>query len=53
MKIYFYTLSNPNTPDEIRYVGKTTQKLSKRLGQHINAAKRAKQGKESSNHNTN
>lgn len=53
MITYFYTLSDPNNSNEIRYIGKTTQKLSRRLDQHISSAKRAKQGKGSNNHNTN
>lgn len=53
MKTYFYTLSNPNDPNIIKYIGKTTQKLARRLDQHISTAKRAKEGKTTSNYNTN
>ncbi len=53
MEIKFYTLSDPRTPDLIRYIGKTSQKLERRLDQHISATKRANVGKGSKNHNTN
>lgn len=53
MEIKFYTLSDPRTPDNIRYLGKTNQKLARRLDQHISATKRANNGKGSKNHNTN
>lgn len=53
MTIYFYTLSDPRTPDVIRYIGKTTQKLQRRLDQHVSASKRAKQTNQKSNYNIN
>jgi uncharacterized protein YdaL len=53
MEIKFYTLSDPRTPDNIRYLGKTNQKLTRRLDQHISTTKRANDGKESKNHNIN
>lgn len=53
MEIKFYTLSDPRTPDNIRYLGKTNQKLARRLDQHISATKRANDGKGSKNHNIN
>ena len=40
MEIKIYTLSS--TRDNIRYVGKTKQKLSRRLSQHILDAKKYK-----------
>ena len=52
MEIRFYTLSDPRTPDIIRYVGKTKDQLARRLSGHISAAKRADLGKGSKNHNT-
>jgi|SRR5579872_1199029 len=30
-----YTLTDPRTPEDIRYVGKTVQPLSKRLAKHL------------------
>lgn len=53
MEIKFYTLCDPRTPNTIKYLGKTNQKLARRLDQHVSTAKRAAAGKESSNHNTN
>lgn len=54
MEVKFYTLSDPRTPDIIRYVGKTKQKkLSTRYNQHICDAKKAKQKLIKSNHNYN
>ena len=53
MKIKFYTLSDPRNPNIIKYIGKTSQKLARRLDQHISTAKRSSCGKESRNHNTN
>lgn len=53
MEIKFYTLSDPRTPEIIKYLGKTNQKLARRLDQHISTSKRANLGKESKNHNTN
>lgn len=53
MIIRFYTLSDPRTPDEIRYVGKTKTALNRRLSGHISGTKRAFQGKATRNHNTN
>jgi len=37
--IRIYTLSHPLT-NEIRYVGKTKKILSKRLGEHVSAARK-------------
>lgn len=53
MEIKFYTLSDPRTPEIIKYLGKTNQKLARRLDQHVSTSKRANLGKESKNHNTN
>ena len=53
MEIKFYTLSDPRTPDDIRYLGKTNQKLARRLDQHVSSTKRANNGNGSRNHNTN
>ncbi|MGV8961919.1 MAG: hypothetical protein ACOH2V_00880 [Candidatus Saccharimonadaceae bacterium] len=53
MEIRFYTLSDPRTPDIIRYLGKTNQKLARRLDQHVSTSKRARDGKTSKNYNTN
>lgn len=53
MEIKFYTLSDPRTPNDIRYLGKTSQKLARRLDQHVSATKRANNGNGSRNHNTN
>lgn len=55
MKIVkFYTLSDPRTPDIIRYLGKTSQeKIQRRLDQHVCDAKRAQKRKIKSNHNYN
>ena len=53
MEIKFYTLSDPRSPNIIRYIGKTSQKLARRLDQHISTTKRANGEKGSRNHNTN
>ena len=43
MEIKIYTLSSTRDPNNIRYVGKSKQKLSRRLSQHLCAAKKAKE----------
>lgn len=54
MIIKFYTLSDPRTPNEIRYIGKTKQeKIQRRLDQHICDAKKSKKNKIKSNYNYN
>jgi hypothetical protein len=53
MQVYFYTLSDPRTPNLIRYVGKTTQKLKRRLDQHISYARRLKKERSKTNYNVN
>ena len=53
MQIKIYTLSDPRTPNTIRYVGKTKRKLSERLNSHISQAKKAEQKLIKSNHNYN
>ena len=47
-KVKIYVLKHPDTL-EIRYVGKTVRSLSKRLGNHIDNAKRSKHNKHLSN----
>ena len=39
---FIYTLSDPRTPDNIRYIGQTSQVLEKRLSGHIRDAKNSK-----------
>jgi hypothetical protein len=52
MKVYFYTLTDPRNPENIRYIGKTIQKLARRLDQHVSYTKRSiKNGKRSHNIN--
>lgn len=53
MEIKFYTLADPRDPNNIRYIGKTKQKLARRYDQHISSAKRAFCGKGRKNHTTN
>ena len=40
MEVKIYTLSSSSNPDNIRYVGKTTENLNKRLSGHLTLAKR-------------
>ena len=47
-KVKIYTLNHPDTL-EVRYVGKTVRSLSRRLGNHIDNAKRSKHNKHLSN----
>ena len=47
-EVYIYVLKHPDTL-EIRYVGKTVRKLSRRLGNHIANAKGNKHNKHLSN----
>lgn len=47
-KVKIYTLKHPDTL-EVRYVGKTVRSLSRRLGNHIDNAKRSKHNKHLSN----
>ena len=35
MEVKIYTLSSSSNPDNIRYVGKTTENLNKRLSGHL------------------
>lgn len=51
--IYFYTLSDPRTPDVIRYIGKTKSPLNRRLSGHISSTKRAFLDKGTRNYNMN
>lgn len=53
MEIKIYTLSSTRNVDNIRYVGKTRQKLSRRLSQHISDAKKYKEKGIYTNHNYN
>lgn len=53
MKIKIYTLSSTRNPNIIRYVGKSKQKLSRRLSQHLCAAKKAKETNYKLNYNYN
>lgn len=53
MNIKIYTLSSTRNPDNIRYVGKSKQKLTRRLSQHLLDAKRHKMNKDFKNHNYN
>lgn len=39
MELKIYTLSSTRDINNIRYVGKTKQKLNRRLCQHLSAAK--------------
>ena len=45
MELKIYTLSSTRDINNIRYVGKTKQKLNRRLCQHLSAAKKAKKDK--------
>lgn len=47
-KVKIYALKHPDTL-EVRYVGKTVRSLSRRLGNHIDNAKRSKHNKHLSN----
>lgn len=47
-KVKIYTLKHPDTL-EVRYVGKTVRSLSRRLGNHIDNAKRSRHNKHLSN----
>lgn len=38
-KVFIYSLSTLENPNEIRYIGKTVSKLNKRLSQHISKSK--------------
>ena len=40
MEVKIYTLSSSSNPDNIRYVGKTTENLNKRLSGHLTLAKK-------------
>ena len=51
MDIKIYTLSSTRNPDNIRYVGKSKQKLTRRLSQHLLDAKRHKMNKDFKNFN--
>lgn len=51
--VRIYTLSTADDPNNIRYVGKTTQNLKRRLQGHICDAKKSKRLKETTNHNYN
>jgi len=53
MKVYFYTLTDPRNPDIIKYIGKTTQKLARRLDQHISYAKKLVKEHHKTNYNVN
>lgn len=53
MIIKIYTLSSTRNPNEIRYVGKTTQKLKRRLSQHLSSAKKYSEDSVYSNYNYN
>lgn len=54
MIVKFYTLSDPRTPNNIRYVGKTKQeKIQRRLDQHICDAKKYQKNGKKSNYNYN
>ena len=53
MEIKIYTLSSTRNPNVIRYVGKSKQKLSRRLSQHLCAAKKAKETNYKLNYNYN
>lgn len=53
MKIKIYTLSSTRNPNIIRYVGKSKQKLSRRLSQHLCVAKKAKETNYKLNYNYN
>ena len=54
MQIKIYTLSDPRTPNVIRYVGKTKQsKIKRRLDQHGSTAKRSIKGKSKKNYTIN
>lgn len=45
MIVRIYTLSDPRDPDNIRYVGKTTSELKRRLSGHISYTRRAFENK--------
>jgi hypothetical protein len=47
-KVKIYVLKHPDTL-EVRYVGKTVRSLSRRLGNHVDNAKRSKHNKHLSN----
>lgn len=51
--VRIYTLSIADDPNNIRYVGKTTQSLKRRLQGHICDAKKSKRLNETTNHNYN
>ena len=53
MELKIYTLSSTRDINNIRYVGKTKQKLNRRLCQHLSAAKKAKKDNYKLNHNYN
>ena len=53
MEIKIYTLSSTRNPNNIRYVGKTKQKLTRRLSQHLLDAKNHKKIGKSTNYNYN
>ncbi len=51
--IKIYCLASSENIDEIRYVGKTTQALNRRLSGHICDAKKSKLNNYTKNHNYN
>ena len=53
MIVKFYSLSDPRTPDDIRYIGKTKQNINRRLEQHISAAKKCAKDENYKNYNCN
>lgn len=53
MNVKIYTMSSSNNPNNIRYVGKTVQTLSRRLSLHISFAKRNKRTNYYNNHTSN
>lgn len=53
MEIKIYTLSSTRNPNNIRYVGKTKQTLSRRLQGHLCAAKKSKKLNYHNNYNYN
>lgn len=44
-KTFIYTLASSKNPNDIRYVGKTTQTLKRRLQGHLCDAKKSKKRK--------
>lgn len=53
MEIKIYTLSSTRNPNDIRYIGKSKQKLTRRLSQHLTDAKKHKINHNINNHNYN